>query len=81
MLQSGMSLTCNIDSRGRLARLIYGIVLLAAGGVLVAFWAIGSGSIWRWAISLGCIAGGAFAIFESRKGWCVIRAMGLKTPM
>ena len=24
---------------------------------------------------------GAFAVFEARAGWCVVRAMGFKTPM
>jgi hypothetical protein len=76
-----MALTCNIDSRGKLARLLYGIVLLLIGLLLAALWAWGSGSIVRWLVSAGCIAGGAFAIFEARAGWCVIRAMGIKTPM
>ena len=76
-----MPLTCNIDSRGKAARLIYGIFMLVLGIVLVFMWAETYGHVWRWIISLGCIVGGAFAIFEARAGWCVIRAMGLKTPM
>jgi len=76
-----MALQCNIDSRGKVARLIYGIVLLLAGIVLIWFWAMGSHSIVRWALSIGCAAMGTFAIFEARAGWCVVRAMGMKTPM
>jgi hypothetical protein len=76
-----MALTCNIDSKGKFARLIYGIILVVAGAILIYFWAVHSGSALRWAVSLLCILGGAFAMFEARAGWCVVRAMGLKTPM
>lgn len=76
-----MPLTCNINSRGRLARLIYGIGLIALGIVLAAVWAWPQGQVWMWAVSIGCVLGGAFAVFEARAGWCVIRAMGIKTPM
>ncbi|MBT6728200.1 MAG: hypothetical protein HOA75_15830 [Deltaproteobacteria bacterium] len=35
-----------------------------------------------WGYPIAAIAfGGAFAIFEARAGWCVIRAMGFKTPL
>lgn len=77
----GMGLQCNIDSRGKVARLVYGIVLLAAGIALGVLWAWGSHSILRWVVSAACLAGGAFAVFEARAGWCVVRAMGFKTPL
>jgi hypothetical protein len=76
-----MPLTCNIDSRGKLARLIYGIVLLAIGLLLAWRWAWPAGSALRWTITVVCIASGAFAIFEAKAGWCIVRAMGMKTPM
>lgn len=76
-----MALTCNIDSRGRVARLIYGILLIALGIALVAFWAWPQGQVWKWVVAVACVAGGAFAMFEARAGWCVVRAMGFKTPM
>lgn len=76
-----MPLIRNIDARGRLARLIYGIVLLVAGMVLAIFWAWPAASWWAWAIIAVCLASGGFAIFEARAGWCVMRAMGFKTPM
>ena len=72
---------CNIDSRGKVARLIYGIVILAIGLALVFFWAMRGGGILGWAISVACVVMGAFSIFEARAGWCVVRAMGFKTPM
>jgi uncharacterized membrane protein HdeD (DUF308 family) len=76
-----MPLTCNIDARGKLVRLIYGIVLIIAGAALLYFWAMESGSVLRWAVGLFCVLGGAFAVFEARAGWCVVRAIGVKTPM
>ena len=76
-----MPLRCNIDARGKLARLIYGVVLLILGLVGVFAWAMPSNGFWPWALSVCCLLGGAFAIFEARAGWCVVRAMGFKTPM
>jgi uncharacterized membrane protein HdeD (DUF308 family) len=76
-----MPLQCNIDSKGKLARLIYGLVLLAAGVAMIFFWAMPSGTALSWIITIALILGGAFAIFEARAGWCIIRAMGWKTPM
>jgi hypothetical protein len=76
-----MPLPCNIDACGKLARLIYGIVLLIAGLVLAIVWAWPGGAWWAWAISVAIMLGGGFAIFEARVGWCAVRAMGFKTPM
>lgn len=76
-----MPLPCNIDARGKAARLIYGIVLLVVALVLLFAWALPGGSPWAWVVTVVCALGGAFAVFEARAGWCVIRAMGFKTPM
>ena len=76
-----MALTCNIDRRGKLARLIYGVILLLAGLGLAIFWAWPHPSLLRWAVAIACAGGGVFAIFEALVGWCAIRAMGFKTPM
>jgi hypothetical protein len=76
-----MPFTCNIDSRGKRARLIYGILMVALGVVLLLAWALPQGKVWTWIVAIGCILGGAFAIFEARAGWCAMRAMGFKTPM
>jgi uncharacterized membrane protein HdeD (DUF308 family) len=74
-------MTCNIDAKGKRVRLIYGIVLLIAGLALLAFWAASTQSILSWVISIALILGGGFAIYEARAGWCVVRAMGFKTPI
>ena len=76
-----MPLQCNIDSRGRAARLIYGLVLLAAGVAMLLLWAIPRGTTTSWVVTAAAILGGAFAVFEARAGWCVVRAMGFKTPL
>jgi hypothetical protein len=68
-------------SRGRAARLIYGVVLVVAGLLMAVLWARGAGSVWAWALTIAVLAGGAFAIFEARAGWCAVRAMGFKTPL
>jgi hypothetical protein len=76
-----LPMQCNIDAKGKFVRLIYGIVLLIAGLVLMFAWAIRIGGVIAWLITIALILGGAFAIFESRAGWCVVRAMGFKTPI
>jgi hypothetical protein len=76
-----MSMTCNIDAKGKLVRLIYGLVFVIAGIVLLFAWALPSGGVLAWIVTIALIAGGAFAIFEARAGWCAVRAMGFKTPV
>jgi hypothetical protein len=73
-----MRLTCNIDSRGRMLRLILGVVFLLAGLTLLILWAWRSGSTAGWIASGILIVSGGFMIFEARKGWCALRAAGLK---
>ena len=76
-----MALTCNIDAKGKAVRLIYGIILLLFAAALTIWWAWGTQSPLRWGVVGACMIGGAFAIFEARAGWCVVRAMGIKTRM
>jgi hypothetical protein len=71
-----MPLRCNIDGRGRLLRLAFGVVLGAA-----AVWAFaGTGGGWRLAASTLLGAAAAFVLFEAAAGWCAARACGLRTP-
>jgi len=74
-----MPLQCNIDAKGKAIRLVYGTVFAIAGVTLIFAWAEPTGGWIAWTISLLLFIGGAFAIFESRAGWCVLRAMGMKT--
>ena len=75
-----MALQCNIDAKGKLIRLVYGVAFVVIGIALMIFWAWPRGSALGWVISIVALLGGAFAIFESRKGWCALRAIGMKTP-
>lgn len=60
----------NIDSKGRKVRAILGSIMLLAS-VVVAFWDL------RVALVLwGCAA---FVLFEAARGWCAVRACGIKT--
>lgn len=62
----------NIATRGRVARAVWGLSLIAAGVVVH--------SRSRWAC-YGLAAGGAFSLFEAARGWCIMRACGVKTRM
>lgn len=68
---------CNIDAKGKAVRLIGGVIACFAAVALVA-WFEGALSMY---IAIALIAIGAFCIFEGWKGWCALRAMGLKTRL
>jgi hypothetical protein len=76
-----MPLPCNIDSRGKVVRLVYGVVLMVVAIALLLAWALPTGSVRAWVATTVCALGGAFALWEARAGWCVVRAMGFKTPV
>ena len=60
----------NLNFRGRMARGVIGALCLIAGIVLVDY------RLW---LGLIFVVAGLFAIFESLRGWCLVRACGLKT--
>ena len=62
----------NIDAHGRRARFITGLVFLVAGAS-VAF------KVWWLGVILGIAA--LFTFFEAARGWCVLRACGIKTKL
>ena len=75
-------LECNLDAKGKAARLLGGIAAVAGALVLAVMLATDMftfGFGW-YAVGEG-ILGGAFAIFEARAGWCIVRAIGIKTPL
>ena len=75
-------LECNIDARGKAYRLSLGFRLLIIGLIIsAAFFMAGVEMGLLWLAPGGAIAGGAFAMFEGRTGWCVARAIGFKTPI
>ena len=72
---------CNIDRRGRALRTTMGIVTDAVGTGLVAAAIFGWLPSWALYAGIAAMLGGAFMIFEGVNGWCVVRAMGFKTPI
>ena len=80
--RTNMERTCNIDSRGRIVRFIIGIFAFFAGSIMALL--INQGiliSETYWIPVVGIIIGGIFTIWEAREGWCVIRAIGIRTPL
>ena len=72
---------CNIDRRGQVLRTTMGVVTTLIGaGLLAARMAFDVASVPAWA-GIAALAGGAFMIFEGVNGWCVVRALGFKTPV
>ena len=72
---------CNIDARGKALRLKIGLASLAAAAVLALLCLTGVlNAAWWWIPVVGAAAGGVFTVFEARKGWCAVRAMGFRTP-
>ncbi len=68
-----MKLACNIDQRGRKARLVMGMIVLLGGSASAV-------AGWWWAAGL-LVGAAAFMIFEGARGWCVLRALGMKTKL
>lgn len=62
----------NISNRGRLVRGCMTVVLLV--GSVFGF----TVSPWLGAVLLGT---GAFVLFEAVRGWCMLRACGIKTNL
>ena len=73
---------CNIDAKGKVARFAGGVASILAGLVVAGLLATDSISLGiGWLTVAGLTLGGAFAIYEARAGWCVVRAMGIRTPL
>ena len=72
---------CNIDAVGKAVRLKLGISAVTVGGLIsICFLIFNFNFGIEWIVPLGMIGGGAFSIFEGWTGWCVVRAIGIKTP-
>ena len=64
------SFSRNIDSKGRLIRAFIALLFLA--GAAFAF----NMNVW---LALGLLSGGVFVAFEALRGWCALRACGIRT--
>lgn len=77
-----MDRTCNIDAKGRVVRFFTGIFAILTGFVLAILISQGFlSSETYWIVVAGSIIGGAFAMWEAREGWCIVRAFGIRTPL
>jgi hypothetical protein len=60
----------NITRLGRGLRALYGLILLLGGLGLLKYYPVAS-------VFLFCFS--AFAFYEALRGWCLLRACGVKT--
>ena len=62
----------NIDNNGRLVRGIGALALLvgASFGFTVSVW-----------LGIALLTSGVFVAFEALRGWCALRACGIKTKL
>jgi len=60
----------NIEREGRISRAWTALFLIVAAVIAWRF------SVW---ISIALAAGALFALIEAWRGWCVLRACGIKT--
>lgn len=63
----------NLKRNGRIARGVTGTVCLIAGIILQ--------DSAQWWLGLVFVVAGLFAIFEAVRGWCLVRACGIKTKI
>jgi hypothetical protein len=61
----------NINKTGRIARGGISVVFLLAAAVLVPYSA---------PLALVFLLVGLFTLYEALRGWCAVRACGIKTP-
>ena len=62
----------NIDWRGRLVRGLGGLALLAGAAFIRAEWP---------GLAVMLAMAGVFGLFEALRGWCLMRACGVKTKL
>lgn len=82
-LMQTMAKECNIDAKGKFVRLVGGSVSVFAGIVALLLIVVGilPENIFTIGSVVGMFAGGALGIYEGKSGWCIARAMGIKTPI
>lgn len=62
----------NIDTKGRVARGGLAVIFLLAAACLVPY---------NGFLAVMFLAFGLFTAFEALRGWCAVRACGIKTPL
>ena len=72
---------CNIDSKGRMFRFVMSLILLVLGMGTIMCWLAEMLPWWSWIAGIVLLLAGLFTLFEASKGWCALRAMGIKTKI
>ncbi len=62
----------NIDNKGRFVRGLGAVALLVGAGFGFAV------SVW---LGIALLASGLFVAFEALRGWCALRACGIRTKL
>jgi hypothetical protein len=62
----------NIGQRGRIVRAVWGLALIVAGLLVSAR------NGW---LCIALLVVGGFALYEAARGWCLMRACGIKTKL
>ena len=62
----------NIDNKGRLVRGLGALALLVGAGFGFAV------SVW---LGIALLASGVFVAFEALRGWCALRACGIRAKL
>jgi hypothetical protein len=62
----------NIDRAGRIVRAIVGLAMII-GGLLLSPQGYGVCTL--------LVLGGGFALYEASRGWCIMRACGIRTRL
>ena len=77
---NAMTHVCNIDTRGKVIRMIIGWIFLIISLVLgLSAWLFAQ--YWLWLPMGGSFIVGSAALYEAVNRWCIVRAMGIKTPL
>ena len=76
-----MERECNIDAKGKLFRFTIGIFSILSGIIVISLFNFNI-FISEEILIMGVfsIVGGLFSIWEAREGWCIVRAIGIRTP-
>lgn len=76
-----MDRNTNLEARGRWLRGASGVLLLCLALAVLLRWIAFESDGSRIAVTCLLAAFGAFQVFEAITGWCVVRALGFRTPI
>lgn len=79
---SQVNKACNINATGKAVRLIGGLLLIiVAIALAILIMTNRLPDSYGWWLTGVTFVSGLLLIYEGRTGWCVLRAMGIPTPL